>query len=480
MDIRIPKLGEGAESGSVINILVKEGDKVEKDQTILELENEKAVAPIPATAAGTVSKILVKVGDTVSVGQSVISLGGSGNGSAAAESKAPAQAAPAQPQAAPASVHTATAVMAPPAPVAAPGQYQYQSPSGFAPPASPSVRRIARDIGLDLTRVQGSENGGRITLQDVRGYIQYLQSLAISGAQPQAAPAASKAAVPSPSIDFSKWGDVTKQPFSSLRQKIAEKMHESWSTIPHVTQNDEVDVTAIMQTAKKHAAAYEKAGAKLTLTAIVLKACVTALKKYPVFNSSLDEVTNELVLKNYFHLGVAVDTEQGLIVPVLRDVDKKSLLDISLDLAELAQKTRDRKVGLDDLKGGSFTVSNLGGIGGRHFTPIINKPEVAILGVSRGVLKPVVENKKIVQRIMMPVSVSYDHRVIDGADGARFIRELATAIENFDESEIKLKAVKGKAVKKSSAKTAKKPVKTKTTSSKTKKKTNKKVSRKKR
>lgn len=471
MDIRIPQLGEGAESGSVINIFVKEGDKVEKNQTVLELENEKAVAPIPSTESGTVAKILVNVGDKVSVGQPVISLQGSNGASAAsaAPKAQPAPAAPVQPAAAPVAVQAPAPSAAP----VAPGQYQFQSPSGFPPAAAPSIRRIARDIGLDLTRVKGTASGGRITLQDVQGYVAYLQSLAFSGAQPaaSAAPAAAPKTA-SPSIDFSKWGDVTKQPFSSLRQKIAEKMQESWSIIPHVTQNDEVDVTDIMQTAKKYAAAYEKAGAKLTLTAIILKACVAALKKYPVFNSSLDEAANQLVLKNYYHLGVAVDTEQGLIVPVLRDVDKKSLLEISLDLAALAEKTRQRKVGLDDLKGGTFTVSNLGGIGGRHFTPIINRPEVAILGVSRGVLKPVVVNKKIAQRIMMPISVSYDHRVIDGADGARFIRELAQAIENFDEAEIKLKSVGAKPAAKTAAKKA--------NSSKTTKKKNKKVAGKKR
>jgi pyruvate dehydrogenase E2 component (dihydrolipoamide acetyltransferase) len=227
------------------------------------------------------------------------------------------------------------------------------------------------------------------------------------------------------SIDFSKWGPVEAKPLTPLRQKIAEKMTESWTTIPHVTQFDEADITALMALRKKYAPAYEKKGATLTLTSFILKAVVTALKKFPTVNSSLDEALQKLVEKKYYHIGVAVDTEQGLIVPVLRDVDKKTLLQVSKELGELAEKTRQRKVSLDELKGGTFTVSNLGGIGGSHFTPIVNKPEVAILGVGRGAGK-------------LPLSLSYDHRVIDGAVGARFIRAVAEALENFKEDEVKI------------------------------------------
>jgi pyruvate dehydrogenase E2 component (dihydrolipoamide acetyltransferase) len=415
MDIKIPNLGEGADTGTVVSIHVKEGDVVKKDQTLLELENEKAVAPIPSTQAGTVSKILVKVGDKVSVGQSIVQLSEGGNGASSS------------PQAAPAAPQQARPAQAAPQ-QAAPVSYAQPSSSGLPPAASPSVRKMAQDLGIDLTRVQGTESGGRISLADVRNYVMYLQSLAQGGAH--AAPAAAAPKPPAESIDFSKWGPVHKKAVSSLRQKIAQKMTESWTMIPHVTQFEDVDITALLELRKKHVDAYEKKGTKLTLTSFVLKAVVAALKKHPQFNSSLDEATQEIVYKDYYNLGVAVDTEQGLIVPVLKGVDKKSMLEISKELEELAEKTRSRKIAADDLKGGTFTVSNLGGIGGKHFTPIINKPEVAILGTGKGF--------KSGTKTILPIGVSYDHRVVDGADGARFTRTLAEALESFDEKAAKL------------------------------------------
>ncbi len=409
MDIKIPNLGEGADSGTVVSIHVKEGDSVKKDQTLVELENEKAVAPIPSTEDGVVTKILVKVGDKVSVGQSIVSLGASAGGASAPNTSARAVQVPSDP--------VPAASVAPSS-----GVYQYSSPSGSPPPASPSVRKLAQDLGIDLSRVRGTESGGRISLADMRNYVQYLQNLALHG---------TSGTVSVASVDFSKWGPVHKKAVSSLRQKIAQKMTESWTTIPHVTQFEDVDITSLMELRKKYIAAYEKKGIKLTLTSFVLKALIGALKKYPMFNASLDENTQEVVYKNYYHLGVAVDTEQGLIVPVLKDVDKKNLAQISKELEELAEKTRARKVSVDDLKGGTFTVSNLGGIGGSYFTPIINKPEVAILGVSKG-------KKTAEGRLILPIGLSYDHRVIDGADGARFVRTLAEALESFDEKEVKL------------------------------------------
>jgi pyruvate dehydrogenase E2 component (dihydrolipoamide acetyltransferase) len=401
MDVRVPQLGEGADSGSVVSIFVKEGDKIKKDQTILELENEKAVAPIPSPAAGAVTKVHVKVGDKISVGQLVISLAEEG-----APAEAPRAAAVLQKPAIP-----KEAVVSAPS-----GAYHYESKSGFPPPASPTIRKMAEDLGIDLTKVRGSEAGGRIVLADLKAYVQSLHG---PGA---AAPAAAKRAPES--IDFSKWGAVEAKPLTSLRQKIAEKMTESWTTIPHVTQFDDADIASLTALRKKYAPEYAKKGATLTLTSFILKAVVMALKRFPVVNSSLDEVSHQLVLKKYYHIGVAVDTEQGLIVPVLRDVDKKSLFQISKEIGELAEKTRQRKVSLDELKGGTFTVSNLGGIGGTHFTPIINKPEVAILGVGRGAGK-------------LPLALSYDHRVVDGADGARFMRAVVEALENFKEEEVK-------------------------------------------
>lgn len=411
MDIRIPHLGEGADSGNVVNVLVKPGDKVTKDQTLIELENEKAVAPIPSTHAGVVQKIYVKTGDKVTVGQAIVALGEEG-ASFSAPSAAPSE------KKAPESAHHP--IQTPPP--AMDEDYSYSSKSGFAPPASPTVRKLAMELGIDLARVRGSEPGGRIVVGDLRNYIQYLQQ---SASQPRAATAelSKPAAAPAEQIDFSKWGTVNKKPASSLRQKIGQKMLESWTTIPHVTQFDEADVTALMTLRKKQG---------LTVTPFILKALVTALKKFPLLNSSLDETTHEIVYKEYYHIGVAVDTDAGLIVPVLRDVDKKSVSDLAKELDTLAEKTRQRKVSIDELKGGSFTLSNLGGVGGTFFTPIINKPEVAILGVGRGVLKPVVtKDKNIEPRMMMPLGLSYDHRVVDGADGARFIREVVANLENF-------------------------------------------------
>lgn len=432
MDIRIPHLGEGADSGTIVNIFVKEGDKVSKDQTLIELENEKAVAPIPSTNAGVVKKIYVKIGDKVTVGQAIVALDEAGQGGTAAP-KAPEAPAVSARTAEPAASRAASAPQQ--APASQP--YAYRSPSGFPPPASPTVRKLAEDLGIDLTHVRGSESGGRIVLADVKAYIQELQRMAASGA-----PAAPQGAVPArpavEKIDFSKWGAVERKPLSSLRQKIGQKMTESWTTIPHVTQFDEADITALMALRKKYSAAYEKKGGALTVTPFILKAVVAALKKFPTVNASLDVETHELILKNYYHLGVAVDTEAGLIVPVLKDADKKSLLQIAKELGELAEKTRQRKIAVDDLKGGTFTISNLGSLGVGHFTPIVNAPEAAILGVGRGVLKPVIKDKATEARLMLPLALSYDHRIIDGADGARFIREVVSALENFKEDDVKI------------------------------------------
>ncbi len=435
MDIRIPNLGEGAESGNVVNIFVKVGDTVAKNQTLIELENEKAVAPIPSTGAGTVQKILVKIGDKVTVGQPIISISENGSSAVAAapaQQAGPAAAAPVPPQ-----QHAPVSAV----PQARSDDYEYASPSGFPPPASPTVRRVAEDLGIDLRRVQGSEAGGRIVMADLRAYIARLQQLA-AAPKSASAPAVSASKPPAESIDFSKWGPVEKKANTSLRQKIAQKMSESWSTIPHVTQFDEADITGLMAIRKKAAPAYEKKGAALTITPFIMKAVVAALKKYPIVNSSLDEASNETVYKKYYHLGIAVDTDAGLIVPVIRDADKKSLLELAKELAVVAEKTRQRKVSVEDLRGGSFTISNLGSIGGTFFTPIINKPEVAILGVGRGVHKPVYiksgTKQTLEPRVMLPLGLSYDHRVIDGADGARFIREIVTTLENFKPEDVQL------------------------------------------
>jgi len=433
MDVKLPKLGEGAESGTVASILVKVGDPVSAGQTLVEVENEKAVAPIPSPASGRVVSLRVKEGDRISIGQVILTLE---SGEAAPERPAPrtALATPAK-----------EAPPPPPERVLMEESHGLQSPSPEAlpkesdapesrlgPAASPSIRKLARDLGIDLTKVRGSERGGRIILADLRAYVQRLQQLAF---QPEVAAAPAKPAA-AERIDFSKWGPVSRKPLTSLRRTISRRMAESWQAVPRVTQFDEADITAIDELRRKYAAAYEKQGARLTLTTFALKAVVATLKKHPLFNASLDETANEVVFKEYFHLGLAVDTEQGLIVPVIRNVEQKSVLQLSREVSELAEKARSRKLSLEELRGGTFTISNQGGLGSGHFTPIVNKPEVAILGLGRGVVKPVVRNNQIVPRLMLPLTVSYDHRVIDGGNAARFTVDLVAAFENFNEPDV--------------------------------------------
>jgi pyruvate dehydrogenase E2 component (dihydrolipoamide acetyltransferase) len=432
MDFKLPPLGEGADSGTVVNLFVKEGDTLAKDQPVLELENEKAVATIPSTLAGTVTKLFVKAGDKLAVGQRILSVGEGGAAAAPKNAAAPAKAK--------ASVRKAELEPEQEAkgePEAKEDDGEAQPKVETTPAAAPSIRKLARDLGLDLTRVRGSARGGRIVLEDIRAYIQKLQRLA---AQPRAAAAqpAGPVAKPAEVIDFSKWGPISRKPLSPLRQVIARRMTENWNSIPHVTQFDAADITSLNDLRKKYAPAYEQKGARLTLTSFALKAVAEVLQLHPIFNSSLDETSQDIVLKQYFHIGVAVDTEGGLIVPVIRDVDKKSLLELSKELDELAKKARERKVSGEQMKGGTFTISNQGGIGGAHFTPIVNKPEVGILGLGRGSIQAVIRDGKVEPRLMMPIGLSYDHRVIDGGLAARFTVDLIKAFESFNEQHVKL------------------------------------------
>ncbi|MGA1235436.1 MAG: 2-oxo acid dehydrogenase subunit E2 [Limisphaerales bacterium] len=438
MDIKLPKLGEGAESGVVVSILVQVGDSISEGQTILELENEKAVAPIPASAAGTVNAILVKEGDRVSVGATLVRLGG---GSAAeTPAPAPAEEPAAQPKSTAAKA-TSKSRPAPPAPPARPsaGEEVEELPQKSETPiaAAPAIRRLAKELGIDLHRVRGTQRGGRIGMEDIRTYIELLQRIAFQRKEASAAKPG-PALPPAESIDFSQWGPVERKPLSVLRKTISQRMTESWLATPRVTQFDDADLTRLNDLRKSHAKAYEAKGTRLTMTPIILRAVVQTLQKHPLFNSSLDEATQELVLKNYFHLGLAVDTDAGLIVPVIRDVDKKSVFQLCQDVEALAAKARDRKIGLEDLKGGSFTISNQGGIGGAHFTPIVNRPEVAILGLGRAALKPAVHENAIVPRLLMPMALSYDHRAIDGGSAARFMVDLVQSIQQFPEEALKL------------------------------------------
>lgn len=426
--MKLPPLGEGVDSGSVVSILVKEGETIQKGQGIIELETGKAVAPVPAFSAGKVTKILVSVGDKISVGQPILSL----------EAGAAPAAKPAAQKAAPAPAQRPAKAAAPAAPppeeltIEDTGEAEEEETSGgLEPAASPTIRRLARELGINLRKIRGSETGGRIVMADVRAYIARLQRQAV---QPRAGGPAAPAAPER--IDFAKWGPIAKRPMTPLRKVIAQRMSESWNTVPRVTQFDNADITALDALRKKYADAYEKKGARLTLTSFVLKIVADTLKKHPVFNTSIDTAANEIVYKEYFHIGVAVDTEQGLIVPVLRDADKKNLLELSKALNDIATKTRDRKIGLEELQGGTFTISNQGGIGGRHFTPIINLPETAILGLGRGAMQAAVRDGKIEPRLMLPLALSYDHRVIDGGAAARFMLDLMKGFETFDEKQL--------------------------------------------
>jgi pyruvate dehydrogenase E2 component (dihydrolipoamide acetyltransferase) len=428
MDIKLPRLSEGVESGTVVNILVSEGQQIKKDQPFMELETQKAVGSIPSPESGTITKIHVKEGMEVAVGQVLISITAEGDGA----TTQPSQGAP------------AARSQAPPPPAARqrasddePASYRYQSQSGTPPPAAPSIRKLASDLGIDLTRVKGSEAGGRIVIDDLRAYIATLQRLAFE-AKPEAAGEAASRPAPAESVDFTKWGPVRREKMSPLRRTVSQRMVQSWTAIPKINQFDEVDITALLALRKKHAPAYEGKQTRLTLTAFIVKAVAGALKKYPRANSSLDETTQEIVYKEYCHIGIAVDTEGGLIVPVLRDADKKSLLELSSRINELTERTRARKITIDELQGGSFTISNQGSIGGGHFTPIIYAPQVAILGVGQGQEKPVALKGKIAVRTILPLCLAYDHRVLDGADAVRFLKDIIAEIEAFDERDVKL------------------------------------------
>ncbi len=413
-EFRLPELGENINAGTVGKILVKLGDVIAAGQNVIEIETEKAVAEIPASVSGRITEIRVKVGGAVRVGDVVLVVDESAD--------APAQTPVPAPATAPAKGEDT-----PPGPVpvaAAPGA----KPHPGMVRAAPSVRQMARELGVDLNDVPSPDPSGRITGQDVRAY-----NLSRS-AGPVAAPAAVE--TPAPAVAAAaadtvndRWGAVIQQPMNTLRIKTAERMAENWAAIPHVTHFEKADITALEELRLKSAKKVEAAGGKLTVTSFVLKALAEALKRFPKFNATVDVQGHRVLLKQYYHIGVAVDTPNGLLVPVLRDVDKKSVTQISVELPELAKKARDRKLTLEEMQGGTFTVSNLGGLGGSGFTPIINAPEVAILGMSRSQIGPVWSHGLFAPRILLPLSLSYDHRLIDGADAARFLRWLVDVIE---------------------------------------------------
>lgn len=424
-EIKVPDISEGVKEGTVISLSVAVGDKVEYDQALLELETDKAVVTIPSPVAGVIKEIHVAEGDPASVGATIMLLetegeavaeepestgseAEKGQDQAAAEVAVPAQTAPAEPSAE-TEQETAAAEQVDLASVRRDDRVA---------PAAPSVRRLARELGVDIYQVQGSGPAGRISAEDVRLFVRDTMQR-VTGAGLHAR---------QPLPDFSKWGEVERQPLSKIREITADAMGYAWSTIPLVTQYDRAQITELEAYRKTHNRALTDE-AKVTMTAILAKVCATALKVFPQFNSSLDLARKELVLKRYVHVGVAVDTPNGLLVPVLRDADRKGVEQLAAELNELAVKTRERKVSPAELEGGSFTISNLGGIGGTAFTPIVYAPQVAILGVSRAEMQPAWNGAEFVPRLVMPLSLSYDHRVIDGADGARFLRWVCRALE---------------------------------------------------
>lgn len=424
MDVRFPKIGEGADSGKVVSVLVKVGETITAGQSIIELESGKAIAPIPASTGGKVTAILVKEGDTINVGFTILTVDGTAAPAAAA-------AAATRPAAAKAPRREVVPADDEDLPVEEDG-----AEDGPSPAASPYVRKVARELGLKLSRVRGSGSGGRVVIEDLARYVAKLEQRVVRAGRYAAEPQGLQ--FPLVGTDFSVFGPVTSQPFSALRKIIASRMVENQITVAHVAQFDEADLTVVESLRAKYKAAYEKAGVKLSPTVFIVKALVTTLRQHPNFNASINEVAEALVLKHYYHIGIAVDTDAGLLVPVLRNADKKSLLDLARELAAIAEKARDRKLSPDEMSGGSFTLSNQGAIGGGHFTPIVNKPEVAILGLGKAAKKPVVVGDKVEIRPMLPLTVSYDHRVIDGGSAARFTVDLVKAIQEFPEAAVKL------------------------------------------
>ncbi|AOE89742.1 dihydrolipoyllysine-residue acetyltransferase [Ralstonia pseudosolanacearum] len=427
IEVKVPDIGDYKDV-PVIEISVKVGDKVEAEQSLITLESDKATMDVPSPAAGTVKDIRVKVGDAVSEGTLIVVLEGAGGAAAAAPAPALAPAA-AAPSPAPAVAPVA-------APAAAPATYTADTVGtiGKAAHASPSVRKYARELGVDVNLVGGTGPKNRITQEDVQRYVKGVmtgQAAAPGKAAAAAAPAGGGELnlLPWPKVDFTKFGPVEPKPLSRIKKISGANLHRNWVMIPHVTNNDEADITELeafrVQMNKEH----EKAGVKFTMLAFVIKAVVGALKKFPTFNASLDG--DNLVFKQYYHIGFAADTPNGLVVPVIRDADKKGVVDIAREMAELSKAAREGKLKPDQMQGGCFSISSLGGIGGTHFTPIINAPEVAILGLSRGYQKPVWDGKQFVPRLTLPLSLSYDHRVIDGAEAARFNAYLAAVLADF-------------------------------------------------
>lgn len=448
-EARVPDIGQS--DVPVIEVLVKAGDRVEKEQSLITLESDKATMEVPAPFAGTVKEVKVKVGDEVGEGTLIATIEADDAGSqAAAPAKAAAPVQAEAPKADPKKadekpVEETKPVTEKPAPIGGRAVLPGNAPEGDAAPsarppldativmpgdapyASPAIRAFARELGVDIAQVKGSGRGGRIQREDVSDYVKHALA---SGARPVVGNASASAGglnlLPWPKIDFSKFGEIEERPLSRIQKISGANLARNWAMIPHVTQHDDADITELEAFRKK--LGEENKDLKVTPLVFQIKAVVAALKQFPQFNASLDESGEKLILKKYFHIGIAVDTPDGLVVPVIRDCDKKGLLDLARELGEISKKAREKKLGPAEMSGGCFSISSLGGIGGTGFTPIVNAPEVAILGVSKAAMKPVWNGKEFAPRLLLPLSLSYDHRVIDGALAARFAAFLATQL----------------------------------------------------
>ena len=438
-EFTLPELGENIDQGDLVRLMISPGAKVSEGQPVMELETDKAVVEVPSSVSGVVKDILVKQGAKVKVGQVIFTLEGAASPPAEKPKHSPVEHVSGQ--------HAARLAFQ--AAIQAEGKTEEQAlppdpPQSAAPvftmpvqlgkvagserdpiPAAPHVRRLARELGIDVHDVKGSGPGGRISKDDVKNYAKSLLASVTAAAQaPRATPFAQ------PELpDFTKWGKIERVSIRGVRRKTAEHLWQAWTTIPHVTQQDHADITELEQLRARFAPKAQEAGGKMTVTAIALKVCASALKIFPQFNASIDMAKDEIVYKQYINIGVAVDTDRGLLVPVIRDVDKKNIVELATELTQLSVKAREKKLTPEEMQGGTFTITNLGGIGGDGFSPIVNHPEVAILGLSRSSMAPVFIGGKFEPRLVLPLSLSYDHRLIDGADAARFLRWIAEAFE---------------------------------------------------
>jgi pyruvate dehydrogenase E2 component (dihydrolipoamide acetyltransferase) len=432
IDVVLANPGEGIEGGTVTAVFVKPGDAVKNGQSLVEVSTDKASMEVPAEADGTVEVVHVKPGDKVPVGGRLVTLKTSGAApttSASGGRKPPEATTPKQPSpnsTSPNSTSPNSGGLRPPLAGVVGGNGSVATGTKTLIPAGPATRRLARELGVGLAELKGSGRGGRVTLDDVKGFVRIeRQSIKQGGGASVASGMIVNAFTLPPLPDFSKFGPVEVTEVANIRQTIAKNLTIGWRTMPMVTQQDLADITDLEAGRKRIVDALPKGSAKITMTVLAVKACVAALKEFPRFNSSYDMNAGKLILKKYYHIGIAVDTERGFVVPVIRDADKKSIRDLAAEVAALAGKARDNKLTIDEMRGGTFTITNLGGIGGTAFTPLVNYPEVAILGLSKSTMQPIVKDGQIVARLMMPLSLTYDHRVIDGADGCRFTVRLA-------------------------------------------------------